>query len=134
MMKLQDIIGHENNNGKQVGYADDFIKVKKSAELRKWCYLVNKQDPKIGYCRNATKSMVFVKPEAYGRTKIVFQGSNVKLSMTDENTSGQSLEQHNTKSNVKRTVKRWEFELQMLDAIAKIEPQVAYAACKYGVK
>lgn len=135
MMRLQDIIRHENTSVKQVAYADDLTGVGKATDLKQWWDLVQTYGPQIGYFPNAAKSVLIVKPEHYEQANSEFRSSGVKVTKAGERHLGAAIGTKEFRdAYVEHSVKNWVSELTRLSDYAKTEPQAAYAAFTYGIK
>ena len=135
MSVLQDVIGHEKTNVKQVAYADDLSGAGKISDLKKWWGMIRDNGPIIGYTPNATKSVLIVKPEKYDRALEVFSDSGLIVTKKGQRHLGAIIGTEEFKKEyIGEKVSEWVKEIEVLSDIAKTEPHAAYSAYTHGLQ
>ena len=127
----------------QLWYADDAGAVGKLIALKLWWDKLLEIGPPLGYFPNASKTWLVVKPEYLQDAKDIFHGTNIRITEEgpedDDPKSGQRYlgsalgTEAFQKQYVNDKVTMWINELEVLCDIAKIEPQLAYAAYTFGL-
>ena len=127
----------------QLWYADDAGAVGKLRALRIWWDKLLEIGPPLGYFPNASKTWLVVKQEYLQDAKDIFGDTKIRITMEgpedDDPKNGQRYlgsalgTESFQKKYVSEKVTRWIRELEDLCKIAKMEPQLAYAAYTFGL-
>ena len=135
MSVLQSGLAYGETKVKSVAYADDYSGAGKVEDLMKWWKKLETIGPQFGYFPNAGKSCLIVKPEKELIAKKLFEGTNLKITVTGQRHLGAVIGSNTDKERyVKEKVTEWIKEVRKLSEIAKTEPQAAYTAFTFGLK
>ena len=119
---------------KQLWYADDSASSGKLIHLKEWWDSLLESGPGLGYFPNAKKTWLVVKPEHHEEAQRLFQGTGVQITKDGQRYLGAAIGSETFKEEfIKSKVQTWVAELKSLKELAKVEPQLAYAAYMFGL-
>ena len=84
---------------KQVWYADDATGAGTCSELRAWWDSLLKQGQPFGYHPNANKTHLIIKEEFLDKTKLIFSGTKVNITVQGNATWELQSDQQNSQMN-----------------------------------
>ena len=124
----------ENDEIKQVWFADDATAGGSLTGLRKWWDILVERGPDYGYHPNPLKTNVVVREESATNAKEVFKGTNISITEQGKRHLGAALGTRSfVESYVKAKVSEWVNAVERLSSIAHTQPHAAYAALTYGL-
>ena len=119
---------------RQLWYADDAAAVGVLLALKEWWDMLLKLGPGLGYFPNAAKTWLVVKPQHEAEAIKIFKGTGVQITTEGQSYLGAAIGSTSFKNEyVSTKVQQWVSELEKLAEIAKMEPQLAYAAYTFGL-
>ena len=126
MSVLQSGLAYGETKVKSVAYADDYSGAGKVEDLMKWWKKLETIGPQFGYFPNAGKSCLIVKPEKELIAKKLFEGTNLKITVTGQRHLGAVIGSGSNKEiYVRKKVTEWIMEVRKLSDIATTEPHAA---------
>ena len=118
---------------RQSAFADDLAGGGTTEQLRKWWDAMIIMGEFIGYTAKPSKSWLIVKSEFYDSAVQRFDGTGIKITKEGKRHLGAVVGTEDFKKEyIENLVQTWIAELQNLQKIARIEPQLAYAAYIFG--
>ena len=121
-----------SHNVKKIFYADDGSGSGSLEDLRDWWCDLKDKGPLLGYCPNASKTWLIVKPDHLERAQEQFPDINVTAE--GHRYLGSFIgTAEASKKFVADEVASWEKDINDLVKIAKSEPQLAYSGYIYGM-
>ena len=122
-------------NLKQVWFADDASAAGKLASLKSWWNNMRKIGPDYGYFPNSSKTCLIVKEEHLGEAKQLSHETGVKITHDGKSYLGSAFGSRPfVECYVEEKVSKWKKELEHLSNIALTQPQAAYTAFTHGIK
>ena len=119
---------------KQVWYADDAINAATCLELRAWWDTLLAQGQGFGYHPNAYMTHLIVKEQFFDKTKCLFEGTNVNITVQGRHHLGAAIgSREYTEHYVDEKVKNWTREVLQLAKIFSTQPHAAYSAFVHGL-
>ena len=115
---------------KQIWYADDSGSGGKILEMKKWWDVLTSTGPKYGYVPKPSKTIMIVKSlEQKQRAQSIFANTGIAIELEGERHLGAVIGNAEFKEKyVKKKVDNWVKDVQQLSDIAKDEPQIALSA------
>ena len=124
----------EDNETKQVWFADNATTGGGLTGLRRWWDHVVERSPAYGYYPNPIKTCLVVKEESFEMTEKVFEGTGVSVTEEGKRHLGAAIgTQSFVESYVKRKISEWVNTVERLSTIAHTQPHAVYAAFTYGL-
>ena len=124
----------EDDEIKQVWFADDAAAGGGLAGLRRWWDLIVEKGPAYGYYPNPTKTCLVPKEENIKMAKKVFQGTGISVTEEGKRHLGAAIgTQAFVDSYIKRKMSEWVNAVERLSSIAHTQPHAAYAAFTHGL-
>ena len=127
---ISPLIRHlQDEEAKQVWFADDATAGGELTRLRKWWDRIVELGPDYGYYPNASKTWLIVKESKLEEASTIFQETGVAITMEGKRHLGAALGKHAfVESYVQQKVTEWVSEVERLSTFATTKPQAAYAA------
>ena len=124
----------EDEETKQVWFADDATAGGGLTGLRRWWDRIARKGPAYGYFPNPSKTCLVVKEESAKMAKEVFQGTGISITEEGKRHLGAALgTQGFVESYVQQKVSEWVKAIEHLSTIAETQPHAAYAAFTHGL-
>lgn len=125
----------EDQETKQVWFADDATAGGYPTGLRKWWDLIVERQPAYGYYPNPAKTCLVVKEECAEMAKEVFQGTGISITEEGKRHLGAAIgNEAFVKSYAKQKVSEWVNTVERLSPLLIQNPmQLAYAAFTHGL-
>ena len=118
---------------KQAAFADDLSGAGKLTQLRSWWDNIMQSGPLLGYYPRADKSWLIIKQDLLQEATEIFKGTDMKITVEGHKYLGGYIGTDEGKfTYVQNLVSKWMKQLETLAAIARHEPQAAYAAYVSG--
>ena len=135
MRAITPLIDHlQDQNIKQVWFADDATAVGDLSSLKSWWNHLDKIGPEYGYLSNATKSWLIVKQDQLEHAKSLFKDTGVSITTEGQRHLGAALGSSSfVESYVQNKISGWIREVNQLSVIAQSQPHAAYAAFNHGL-
>ena len=132
---ITPLIDHlQDQNTKQVWFADDATAVGDLSSLKSWWNHLDKIGPEYGYLPNATKSWLIVKQDQLEQAKSLFKDTGVSITTEGQRHLGAALGSSSfVESYVQNKISGWIREVNQLSVIAQSQPHTAYAAFNHGL-
>jgi hypothetical protein len=124
----------EDEETKQVWFADDATAGGGLTGLRRWWDRIIERGPAYGYYPNPSKTCLVVKKESAEMAKEVFKGTGISITEEGKRHLGAAIgTQSFVESYVQQKVSEWVKAVERLSIIAQTQPQAAYAAFTHGL-
>ena len=121
------------NKVRQSAFADDLAGGGTIDQLKLWWDLIVAVGSMIGYTAKPSKSWLIVKLEHREYAEQVFAGTGIQITSDGQRHLGAVVgSAHFRDEYVNKAIDEWIEELKVLSTIAKVEPQLAYAAYIFG--
>ena len=132
---ISPLIRHlQDEEAKQVWFADDATAGGELTRLRKWWDRIVELGPDYGYYPNASKTWLIVKESKLEEASTIFQETGVAITMEGKRHLGAALGKHAfVESYVQQKVTEWVSEVERLSIFATTQPQAPYAALTHGL-
>ena len=120
---------------KQAWYADDSSGAGTVSSVREWWDTLESRGPVYGYYTNSAKSILLVKSDKLQEAQEKFEGAGVEICFTGVRYLGAATGSPSFKHEyITENVQTWVAEIKSLPAIAKTQPQAAYAVIVHAMK
>ena len=130
----QDKSPEDTDFAKKLFYADDGAGGGTLSQILEWWSEIQTRGPIFGYFPKPSKTWLIVKPEYLERAKELFADSDINITDQGHKYLGSYIGSDDGKAEfVKSQVEEWIINVSALAKVAKIEPQLAYAAYVYGM-
>ena len=132
---ITPLIHHlEDEEIKQVWFADDAAAGGNLAGLKAWWDRIIDLGPEYGYHPNASKTWLIVKEETLAEATTVFEETGVAITAEGKRHFGAAIGTHNfIERYVQQKVSAWAHEVDRLSSIAITQPHAAHAAFTHGL-
>ena len=135
LLTLIDFSVTKHLSTKTAAYADDITATGKLRSLRRWWDKLCEIGPKFGYHPNPGKTWIITRDDLLPLAKEIFNGTGVKITSEGQRHLGAAIGKASFKTSfMQEKVDEWISEIRVLSAIARTEPQSAYAAFISGYK
>ena len=120
---------------RQAAFADDLASCGTIEQLKIWWDIIIKYGPYLGYYAKPSKSWLIVKIEYLDYAKEVFAGTGIQITTEGNRHLGAVVGTESFKDQyVTEKVEEWIEELEALEAIAQIDPHIAYCAYVFAIQ
>ena len=124
----------EEDNVKQVWFADDATAGGNLTHLKAWWDRLSEKGPDSGYHPNPSKTSLIVKEGKLLEAKQVFEKSGVSITVEGKKHLGAAIGTNTfIESYVTNKVSGWVSEIERLSQIAESQPRAAYADLTHGL-
>ena len=124
----------EDEETKQVWFADDATAGGSLLGLRRWWDRLVERGPAYGYHPNPAKTCLVVKEEKVEMAKEVFQGTGISVTEEGKRHLGAAIgTQPFVERYVMQRVSEWVNAIERLSTFAHTQPHAAYAAFTHGL-
>ena len=131
---LQDLLHSSSPGVKQVWLADDATGAGTLTNLKKWWDTIVSEGTKVGYYVNEPKSWLILKDaNALEQATEIFEGTGIQITTEGKRHLGAAIGSSDFRvSYATKKIAGWCAEMEKLSAIAKSQPQAAFAAYIHG--
>ena len=124
----------QEENVKQIWFADDASGGGKLLKLKVWLDNLRKYGPMYGYFVNLSKTWLVVKEDHFTEAEDIFRDTGVNITKEGKRHLGGALGTNDFVSQyVSQQVLQWVTQIDRLASIAKTQPQIAYTAFRHGL-
>ena len=124
----------EEEDIKQVWFADDATAGGELSHLKSWWDRITELGPHYGYHPNASKTCLLVKESRLEEACTIFKGTGIAINTDGTRYLGAAIGTQSFVENyVQQKINGWVNKVEHLSSIAVSQPQAAYAALTHGL-